>query len=96
MKAAIDSISLGVFSDGDKELFKPIVDSLLYQDEYLVCADYQSYLDCQVRAEQAYLDQEEWTRMSILNSARCGFFSSDRSMRQYCRDIWQVGPLRVE
>ena len=96
LKAAIDSISLGVFSDGDKELFKPIVDSLLYQDEYLVCADYQSYLDCQVRAEQAYLDQEEWTRMSILNSARCGFFSSDRSMRQYCRDIWQVGPLRVE
>lgn len=96
LKAAIDSISLGVFSDGDKELFKSIVDSLFYHDEYLVCADYQSYIDCQARAEQAYLDQEGWTRMSILNSVRCGFFSSDRSMRQYCSDIWQVGPLRVE
>jgi starch phosphorylase len=95
LKAAIDSISLGVFSNGDKELFKPIVDSLLYNDEYLVCADYQSYLDCQARAEEAYRDQEKWTRMSILNTARCGFFSSDRAMRQYCSDIWQVEPLVV-
>jgi glycogen phosphorylase len=95
LKAAIDSISLGVFSNGDKELFKPIVDSLLYNDEYLVCADYQSFLDCQARAEEAYRDQEQWTRMSILNTARCGFFSSDRSIRQYCRDIWQVEPLVV-
>ena len=95
LKAAIDSISLGVFSNGDKELFKPIVDSLLYNDEYLVCADYQSYLDCQARAEEAYREQEQWTRMSILNTARCGFFSSDRSIRQYCSDIWQVEPLVV-
>ncbi len=95
LKAAIDSISLGVFSGGDKELFKPIVDSLLYHDEYLVCADYQAYLDCQTQASQAYLDQEQWTRMSILNSARCGFFSSDRSMRQYAGDIWEVEPLAV-
>ena len=96
LKAAVDSISLGVFSYGDKELFKPIVDSLLHYDEYLVCADYQSYIECQEQAAEAYRDQEEWTRMSILNAARCGFFSSDRSMRQYSSDIWDVEPLAVE
>jgi starch phosphorylase len=95
LKAAVDSISLGVFSAGDKELFKPIVDSLLYHDQYLVCADYQSYLDCQARAVTAYQDQEQWTRMSILNSARCGFFSSDRAMREYAADIWGVEALKV-
>jgi starch phosphorylase len=96
LKAAVDSISLGVFSKGDKELFKPIVDSLLHHDEYLVCADYQSYIECQDRAAQAYQDQEQWTRMSILNAARCGFFSSDRSMLQYSSGIWGVRPLEVE
>jgi starch phosphorylase len=96
LKAAVDSISLGVFSHGDKELFKPIIDSLLHHDEYLVCADYQSYIECQETAAQAYTDQENWTRMSILNTARCGFFSSDRSMQQYSSDIWGVRPLAVD
>jgi starch phosphorylase len=96
LKAAVDSISLGVFSHGDKELFKPIVDSLLHHDEYLVCADYQSYIECQETAAQAYRDQEQWTRMSILNAARCSFFSSDRSMRQYSSGIWGVEPLAVD
>ena len=95
LKAAIDSISLGVFSGGNRELFKPIVVSLLTQDEYLLCADYQSYLDCQARAVETYQDQERWTRMSILNSARCGFFSSDRSIGQYAADIWHIKPLEV-
>jgi starch phosphorylase len=96
LKAAIDSISLGSFSHGDKQLFKPIIDSLLQHDEYLVCADYQSYIKCQEKAAEAYRDQEQWTRMSILNTARCGFFSSDRSMRQYSSDIWDVRPLAVD
>lgn len=96
LKAAIDSISLGVFSNGDKELFKPIVDSLLHDDQYLVCADFGSYIECQDRAAAAYRDRDRWTRMSILNSARCGFFSSDRAMRQYSNDIWDVIPLEVE
>jgi starch phosphorylase len=96
LKRAIDRIASGYFSNGDQGLFKPLVDSLLYHDEYLLLADYQSYIECQDRAAQAYLDQEYWTRMSILNVARCGFFSSDRSMRQYSEDIWDVNPVKVE
>jgi starch phosphorylase len=95
LKRALDAIARGDFSFGQQELFQPIVDSLLYKDEYLLLADYQSYIDCQERAVAAYRDQEQWSRMSILNAARCGFFSSDRSMRQYCADIWQVEPLPV-
>jgi starch phosphorylase len=96
LKAAIDQIASGFFSNGDEALFKPLVDSLLNQDEYLLLADYQSYIECQDRVAQAYLDEESWTRMSILNVARCGFFSSDRSIRQYCEGIWNVQPVHVE
>ena len=93
LKIAIDRIASGHFSNGDRQLFKPLIDSLLYHDEYLLLADFQSYVDCQDRVTAAYLDQDAWTRMSILNVARCGFFSSDRSMRQYCADIWSVEPV---
>jgi starch phosphorylase len=96
LKQVIDQISSGYFSNGDTELFKPIVDVLLYHDPFLLLADYQSYIECQDRAAQAYRDAEQWTRMSILNAARCGFFSSDRTIRQYCEDIWQVKPVKVE
>jgi starch phosphorylase len=95
LRQAIDSIALGTFSGGDRALFEPIIDSLLYYDEYLLLADYQSYLECQEEAARAYQDQEHWTRMSILNTARCGFFSSDRTMQQYSQDIWGVEPVRV-
>ncbi len=96
LKAVIDQIASGLFSNGNEGLFKPLVDSLLYRDEYLLLADYQSYIECQDRVSQAYLDEESWTRMSILNVARCGFFSSDRSIRQYCEEIWKVEPVQVE
>jgi starch phosphorylase len=59
----------------------------------MLLADYQSYVDCQQRVSEAYRDQKSWTRMSILNTARTGRFSSDRSIRDYCRDIWKVTPL---
>jgi starch phosphorylase len=95
LKEVIDSIASGEFSDGNTELFKPMVDSLLQHDEYLLLADYASYVDCCEQASDAFRDIERWTRMSILNTARCGFFSSDRSMRQYCDEIWQVEPIAV-
>jgi glycogen phosphorylase len=95
LKDAIDQIASGVFSAGDQHLFRPIVDSLLNQDQYLLLADYQSYIDCQDAVSHAYLDQEHWTRMSILNTARMGFFSSDRSVLDYARDIWHIKPLEL-
>ncbi len=95
LKDTIDQIASGAFSGGDQQLFRPIVDSLLNGDQYLLLADYQSYIDCQDAVSHAYLDQEHWTRMSILNTARMGFFSSDRSVHEYARDIWHTKPLEL-
>ena len=96
LKAAIDRIASGFFSNGDRDLFQPIIDSLLFHDEYLLLADYEAYIDCQEWAEKTYLDKETWTRMSILNVARCGYFSSDRTMMQYSEEIWGVEPVLIE
>jgi starch phosphorylase len=96
LREAIDLIDSGFFSSGDRELFRPLVESLLNRDDYMLFADYQDYVDCQQRVSEAYRDQKDWTRMSILNSARVGRFSSDRSIREYCRDIWNVSPITTE
>jgi starch phosphorylase len=96
LREVLDRIAAGEYSNGDRDLFRPIVDSLLNRDEYLLLADFGSYIDCQDRAAGAYREEQSWTRMSILNTARCGFFSSDRTMRQYCDKIWQVKPVKVE
>jgi len=96
LRQVIDQIASGAFSSGDQQLFRPIVDSLLNKDEYLLLADFQSYVDCQEGISHAYLDQEHWTRMSILNTARMGMFSSDRSIREYANNIWHVEPLRLD
>jgi starch phosphorylase len=93
LREALDLIDSGFFSNGDRELFRPLVASLLTRDEYMLLADYQPYVECQGRVSRAYLDRGGWTRMSILNSARVGRFSSDRSIREYCQDIWSVGPV---
>ena len=93
LREAIDLIAGGAFSNGDRELFRPLVDSLLARDEYMLLADYEDYVACQEQVAAAWSDERRWTRMSILNSARVGRFSSDRAVRQYCRDIWKVGPL---
>jgi starch phosphorylase len=89
---ALDMIAGGAFSPGDRDLFRPLVDSLLTRDDFMLCADYQAYIDCQARVSSAYRDADAWTRMSILNAARVGRFSSDRSIRDYCRDIWHIPP----
>lgn len=93
---AIELITSGFFSHGDVNLFKPLVDSLLHDDPYLLLADYQSYIDCQDRASEAYRDRQRWTRMSIINVARSGKFSSDRAIQEYCDRIWHVKPVPIE
>jgi len=90
LKWAIDMIDAGHFSNGDRHLFKPIVDSLLNSDPYLVLADFSSYIDCQEKVSALYADQDQWTRKSILNVARMGRFSSDRSIRDYCKKVWGI------
>jgi starch phosphorylase len=95
LKEVVDLIASGFFSRGDVELFRPLVDCLLHQDPYLVLADFAAYADCQRVISQAYADRERWTRMSILNVARSGKFSSDRAIRDYLHDIWRVEPVPV-
>jgi starch phosphorylase len=92
LKAVIDLIVSGFFADGDAELFRPLVDSLLTRDPFMLLADYQAYVDCQEKIGLVYQDQERWARMSILNVARMGKFSSDRSIREYCEKIWHIQP----
>ena len=96
LREALDLISSGFFSHGDTGLFAPLVESLLNRDEYLLCPDFQSYVDRQDEAGEIYQDQKRWTRMSILNVARLGKFSSDRAVREYVREIWQATPMQVE
>ena len=95
LREAIDLIRSGVFSRGDTELFRPLIEGLLNQDPYLLLADFQSYIETQAKVSEAYMDTERWTRMSILNTARSGKFSSDRTIREYCADIWGVKPVPI-
>ena len=95
LKAVIELLGSGVFSRGDKGLFTPLVNSLMYRDEYFLLADYRSYVDCQGSVSRAFQDATRWTRMSVLNVARMGKFSSDRAIQEYCRDIWHVDPVHV-
>ena len=77
-------------------MFKPLVDSLMQYDPYLVFADYEAYIKCQEQVSEAYKHREHWTRMSILNTARMGKFSSDRAIREYCEKILNAKPVKVK
>jgi starch phosphorylase len=90
LREAMDCIASGTFWHQQKDLFRPLVDSLLNHDPFMVLADYQSYVDCQTTVGRAYRDREHWVTMSILNTARIGRFSSDRAIQEYCRDIWDI------
>ncbi|WP_292833274.1 glycogen/starch/alpha-glucan phosphorylase [Microbacterium sp.] len=94
LRHAIDMIASGVFSGGDKSVFEPVVSNLLYDDRFMVLADYSAYIAAQEKVDAAYADQDAWTHAAILNVARSGFFSSDRSMRDYIDRIWHAQPLR--
>ncbi|MGG6295334.1 glycogen/starch/alpha-glucan phosphorylase [Leptolyngbya sp. AN02str] len=96
LKLAIDRIASGFFSHGDPDLFKPLIDDLMNHDQYMLMADYAAYVACQDEVGMAFKDVERWTTMSILNVARMGKFSSDRSIRDYCEDFWQVQPVKIE
>jgi starch phosphorylase len=94
LKHAVDQIGSGYFSPEDPSLFNAIVDALLRDgDDFLVLADYRSYVDTQGRVDDLFGDQDEWARKAILNTANMGKFSSDRAVREYAERIWGVQPL---
>jgi starch phosphorylase len=95
LAAALALIADGTFSRGDRELFRPIVDNLRLSDPFLVLADYADYVACQDRVDAAWRDAPRWTRMSILNTARSGKFSSDRAIREYAERIWNAPPVSI-
>jgi starch phosphorylase len=96
LKEALLLLRRGFFSHGDTHLFSPLVDSLLNEDRFMVLADYESYVETQHEAGLAYLDTDRWTRMSILNTARIGYFSSDRAVQEYAEKVWRAGPVPIE
>ncbi|MCX8026915.1 MAG: glycogen/starch/alpha-glucan phosphorylase [Thermodesulfovibrionales bacterium] len=90
LKQCIDQIGSGYFSPENTNLFKPLVDSLLGYDRFFVLADYESYIKCQERVGETYLDEKKWNKMAILNVARVGKFSSDRAINEYAQNIWHI------
>ncbi|MEM5297697.1 glycogen/starch/alpha-glucan phosphorylase [Burkholderia sp. JPY481] len=95
LREALDLISSGYFSRGDREVFRPLVDNLRNFDPFLVLADYAGYVACQELVSVAWQNPGRWTRMSILNTARSGKFSSDRAIGEYCERIWNISPVRI-
>ncbi|MDP2830322.1 MAG: glycogen/starch/alpha-glucan phosphorylase [Sulfuricellaceae bacterium] len=95
LKTTISLINSGLFSHGDHQLFSPLTENLYNHDPFLCCADFRSYMACQTEVSKRFREQEQWSRMSILNVARIGYFSSDRAIREYCEDIWKVSPVSV-
>jgi len=95
LRAAIDLINSGIFSHGDHELFRPLTNSLLNHDPFMLLADYRPYIESQASVAECFLNQQYWSRMSILNVARMGIFSSDRAVREYCEQIWKVKSVTV-
>jgi starch phosphorylase len=96
LQEVMQLIRSGLFSRGDSGLFQPLLDALLHHDPFCVCADFASYSACQQQVSNAFQDEQRWTQMSILNTARMGWFSSDRSIREYCDDIWKLSPVTVK
>ena len=92
LRDVLDFIASGALAGGDANLFRPLVDNLLGHDPFLVLADYQAYLEAQEQIGALWRDPQAWTRRSILNAARMGKFSSDRSIRDYCAHVWNVTP----
>jgi starch phosphorylase len=95
LREALDLIAGGRFSRGDIGMFRPLVENLVHHDPFLVLADYADYVACQERVSRAWMEPERWTRMSILNAARAGKFSSDRAIGEYCERIWGAKAVGV-
>jgi glycogen phosphorylase len=95
LREVLEAIASGQFSRGDAGMFRPLVDNLMHHDPFLVLADYASYVARQQDVSEAWQNPRRWTRMSILNTAYAGKFSSDRAIAEYCERIWKIGPVKI-
>jgi starch phosphorylase len=96
LRAVVDWLGSDYWTPGEQGSFRPIHGTLLSGgDPFMVLADFRSYCDCQMRVDAAYRDREAWARKAILNTARMGKFSSDRTIREYAKDIWNLTPLAI-
>lgn len=95
LREVINLINSGFFSNGDRNLFKSLTDNLLWDDPFMLMADYPLYIACQDLVANTWKDTDKWNKMAIMNVARMGKFSSDRSIRDYCEKIWKVKPFRI-
>ena len=96
LREAVNLIKSGFFSKGDSNLFKPITDNLLWHDPFMLMADYPLYVACHDLVAETWKNTAEWNRRAILNVARMGRFSSDRSIQEYCKKIWKVKPFKIK
>ena len=96
LRQVIDMLGSGFFSPGQPDRFKPIVDTLMGHDRYMLMADYALYVEAQENVDRLYADAEAWSRRALLNVARMGMFSSDRSIREYAERVWSVEPVRPQ
>ena len=96
LRDVLDLIAGGYFSRGDQQVLRPLVENLMRVDPFLVLADYADYVACQKHVSDVWKDEARWTRMSILNTARSGKFSSDRAIGEYCERIWKIAPVRID
>jgi starch phosphorylase len=96
LQEVVELLYSGQFSECDRGLFAPLLDGLLHSDPFFVLADFEAYLQAQQRIDGRWLDQRGWRTSSLMNMARSGFFSSDRSIQDYADRIWNVDPMPVE
>ncbi len=96
LREVVDRLAQDHFTPGEKGIFHPILNELLSSDRFMVMADFSAYVEAQRRISEAFIDKENWTRMAIRNTARSGFFSSDRTIRQYAEEIWESSSIPID
>ena len=102
IRRVVDQLVDGTYAKGDKEMYRDLYNSLLNKkssnraDMYFILKDFRSYAETQKKVEEAYRDKEGWAKKALLNTACCGKFSSDRTIREYIEDIWKLDPIKVE
>ncbi len=96
LREALSMINTGYFNRDKPHLYNDLYNSLVFEDKYMLLEDFASYVECQQRVIKTWQDPDKWTRMSILNTAASGKFSSDRTIAEYAKDIWELEPVTVE